>query len=63
MNNDRLHAITNWRLPATMDYTGLNYRLLFDAWRLTTLFDIHNVYFFDQHKIYFDTSSGKEAEN
>ena len=43
MNNGRLHAIANWRLPATMDYTGLN--------------------FFDQHKIHFDTGSGKEVEN
>ena len=24
MNNGCLHAITNWRLSATMDYTGLN---------------------------------------
>ena len=29
---------------------------------LLTLFDIHIVSFFDEHKFYFDTSSGKEAD-
>ena len=38
-------------------------KLLFDVWRLITLFDIHIVSFIEQHKFYFDTSSGKEVEN
>ena len=36
---------------------------MFDVWMLITLFDIHIVQFFDQHKIYYDTSSDIEAEN